>query len=156
MSIDTIAQPDFELPCNIAAERVVLGNLIEDSSLLPKILASGLCAADFSLSDHARVYRAILALHEQNAPVDPISLLDQLGDRPADLAFITDLIAGAVIEPRHALYHATTVKRKALARKILKIGEWIPQGLAELREPHLLIAEIRLKLDGCSEDAIRS
>jgi replicative DNA helicase len=151
MSIDTVSQPEFDLPCNIAAERGVLGNLLESSSLLPRVLASGLCADDFILPDHARAFRAIVTLHQQNAPVDPISLLDQLGERPADLALITDLITGTVIEPSHALYHARIGKRKARARQILKIGESIPGLVAEVADLDQLIAEIRQKLDACSE-----
>ena len=141
MSKATITQPDRELPCNIDSERVVLGNLIEDGTLLSGILESGLKASDFSLSDHQRIFQAILDLRQQGAPVDHVTLAEQLGQQAEDIALIMALIYGCVVESKHAIYHARLVKRKAALRELLRQGEWLQTAAAEVgADPELVIS----------------
>jgi len=147
---DNIAQVVSE------SERAVLGCLIENPGLLPRVLAAHLSSDDFLLSDHARAFNAIIALHAKGAPVDYLSVADELGGDQTAFAFIAHVTEGVVVEPKHAAYHARKIKSNARARELLKLAEWIPQGLAEMRDPDLLIAQIREKLNACSEGEIRS
>jgi len=49
-------------PANLPAERSALGALIEDDSLLAEVLASGIRAEDFFLSDHRLFFSTIETL----------------------------------------------------------------------------------------------
>ena len=72
---------ETEIPCTIPSEKALLGILVEDDALLPSILATGLTADHFMLSDHQQVFRAILDLCEQSAPINSISVAEALGGR---------------------------------------------------------------------------
>jgi replicative DNA helicase len=144
------------VPANLPAERCVLGALIEDDSLVPDVLALGLRTQDFLLSDHRRIFRAIEMLRAKNAPVDYVSVTEQLGTRNEDYALIADLMHGVVLYEDHVLHHAAIVRRKARLRALLKIGEWISVAVTETADPDLVISQIRNMLDECSEDQIRA
>lgn len=69
-------------PTNIASERAVLGAILEsDDELLPDVIESGLVHEDFFLSDHAQVFRAMLALRAKDCPIDIVSVAEQLATR---------------------------------------------------------------------------
>jgi replicative DNA helicase len=147
---NTLTQPEaVEMPSALRCEQAVLGALIEDEDFLPSILVSGLTADDFLLSDHGRIFRAILKLREQNAPVDSVSVAEALGGGQAEFVLIGALISGAVVEASHAAYHAKVVQEKARLRKVLKIGEWL-QGAAADRgaNPEALVSTAITKLQG--------
>jgi len=131
MDSANIAHPQFEIPCNVRSEQVVLGCLIEDGSLLPCILDSGLNVNSFMLSDHRRIFQAILDLHQQSAPIDCVTVAERLGNKASDFALLADLICGVVVDASHALYHAKIVRKKAALRKVMKIGEWLQTTAAD-------------------------
>jgi replicative DNA helicase len=146
-SKEVLKTADSDNVAQVISEQVVLGCLIEDPELLTDILTSGIAAEHFLLSDHVRAFEAILALHRNGAPIDTFSVADELGGDQNAFALMGQLVYGVVVESKHARYHATRVMSNARARQLLRIGEWIPQGLADLRDPDLLIAEIRDRLD---------
>jgi replicative DNA helicase len=149
-----MARAESVLPSNLSAERCVLGALIEDDSLLPPVLATGVKSNHFLLADHRRMLQAIELLHARNAPVDYVSVTEQLGNRNEDYAIIADLLHGLVLYEDHILHHARIVRRKANLRGLLKIGEWIAEAVTESADPDLLIAQIRNRLDACLESHI--
>jgi replicative DNA helicase len=115
---------DSNLPVNLVAEREVLGAMIEDDGLLSEVMGAGLKVGHFLLSDHKRVFTAMLQLREQDHAVDVITLAEQLGNRPEDMALLCDLVTGVVLARGHVLHHVAIVRKKARLRALIKFGEW--------------------------------
>jgi replicative DNA helicase len=143
-------------PSNLSAERCVLGALIEDDSLVPAVIDTGLQVQDFFLSDHRRVFQVIEMLQVCKVPVDYVSVAEQLGNSQDDYVLIASLVHGVVLHEDHVLHHAAIIRRKARLRALLVIGEWISSAVTESADPDALIAQIRNMLDFCSEGQIRA
>ena len=139
--------PDPQAPVNPAAERSVLGAMIDDELLLPEILASGLRREHFSVSDHRRIFDAIGSLQARGLPVDSVSVANELGNDQHDCALIADLTYGVVLAKNHILHHASIVRTKATLRNIQRFAEWLGNSVDESTNPHLLIAEAMTKLE---------
>lgn len=85
-------------PANLAAERVVLSAVLEDDDgLLQEVIDSGLVPEDFLLSDHGRVFRAMLALRARDCPVDCVSVVEELGNTNDDYLLMSRLVYGVII-----------------------------------------------------------
>src|SRR2546425_6309419 len=143
------SNPTIPLPTNLAAERVVLGVLIEEDELLPEVIATGLKVDDFSVSDHQRIFRAMLSLREKKCPVDYITVAEQLGNRQEDYVVIGSLVHGVVIDDDHLFHHVAIVRRKARQRSLLKLAEWISESVNETTDPDSVIEQISARLEGC-------
>ena len=126
---------------NVPAERSVLGALIENGSLFPDVVDAGLRVKDFGLSDHQRVFDAMLTLHLQGSPIDYISVYERLGNQPADYVLLGSLIQGVIIDEDHILYHVAIVRRKAGLRALLSIAEWITKVVDDTADPDALIEQ---------------
>lgn len=68
---------DRGLPANITAEKVLLGAILLNNAHLDTALTS-ICAADFSLEKHRRIFSRMCELHERNERVDHITVSDEL------------------------------------------------------------------------------
>src|SRR5438034_8545124 len=112
-------------PINLPAERSVLGALIEDGSLLEDVIAAGLRVDDFSLSDHRRVYAAMLELWQQKKPVDYVLVADHLGNDQEQYVLVGSLIQGVIVDRDHVVHHVEIVRKKARLRGLLRIAGWI-------------------------------
>ena len=145
MKVDT--QQNQPAPVNLAAERSVLGAVIEDDTLLPELIACGLTENDFGLNEHRRLFAAIGALRQQNRPVDYITVAEQLGNRQEDYALVARLIDGSVTDPDHVLYHARIVQKKARLRALLRLADWIARVADDSADPDALIEQIIGKLE---------
>lgn len=119
------ASANTTIPANVHAEKSVLGAILEIESLLPDVIAIGLLAEDFSLSDHRRIYTAITHLREANQPIDHISVMEKLGNSAEDIALLSDLVVGVVLERSHILHHVGTIIEKSRLRQIHRMGEEI-------------------------------
>jgi replicative DNA helicase len=119
------------IPVNVDAERAVLGAILEMESLFRDVVAAGLAGEDFSLGDHARVYTAMIRLGEANQPIDHISVAGKLGNCSEDIALLSDLIAGVVLDRNHILYHVGTIIEKSRLRQIQGLGEEIQVAVSE-------------------------
>ena len=115
---------DSNLPVNLVAEREVLGAVLEDDGLLSEVIGAGLEVGHFLLTDHQRIFTAMLQLREQDHAVDVITLAEQLGNRPEDMALLCDLVTGVVLARGHVLHHVAIVRKKARLRALIKFGEW--------------------------------
>jgi replicative DNA helicase len=142
------------LPANLTAERCVLGAIIEDETLWPRLAELGLCSQDFFLSDHRRIFEALQLLKLRNVPIDFVTVAEELGNSQHDYVLIGSLIHGVVLNEDHVLYHAAIVRKKARVRAVLKIGAWLTEVATESADPDRLIAEATAKLEACSEGAI--
>jgi replicative DNA helicase len=136
------------LPVNMAAEREVLGAMIEDDGLLSEVMVAGLKAGHFLTTDHRRAFAAMLQLREQDHAVDVITLAEQLGNRPEDMALLSDLVTGVVLARGHVLHHVRIVRQKARLRALIKLGEWMASSAGEDgADPDALVKAVAGKLE---------
>jgi replicative DNA helicase len=134
-------------PVSLPAERVVLGGFIESPDLLSEAVASGLAENDFSLSDHRRIFAAILALAESKSVVDYVLLAEHLGGRPEDYVLLSSLIDGVVIEQGHILHHVALVRKKSKLRQLERMGAGLGTSATERgADPDKIAALLREQL----------
>jgi replicative DNA helicase len=119
------------VPVNLAAERSVLGSCVESHALLDSAVVEDLTPDDFSVSDHRRIFAAILEMHSKKVPVDFISLAEYLGNGQREFALIADLVSGAVVHHSHVRHHVRIVREKSKLRALLRLADWIEQAAIE-------------------------
>jgi replicative DNA helicase len=117
-------------PANVEAERAVLGSLLIDPDAVIKI-ANFLRANDFFRERHQLLYDAMLALNEQNEPIDYITLVNILEERNqldeiGGPAYITDLINGTPTS-MHVDHYARIVEKTALLRRLISAAGTIAE-----------------------------
>ncbi|MBW2093323.1 MAG: replicative DNA helicase [Deltaproteobacteria bacterium] len=111
-------------PHNREAERIVLGGLLIDNTYIDTV-ASILPPEAFDFSAHRLIYRAVIALHEQNIPVDFILLGDELKkrkhvDKVGGMAYISKLLT-EVSAITNITHYAGIVKDKYLLRRLISV-----------------------------------
>ena len=113
---------DRQPPCSLEAERAVLGSIL----LLPEVcddVALVIRTEDFYHDAHQKVYKHILAMHDEGRQVDHMLLIERLkqsGEFEAigGAAFIAE-IAQAVPTSAHAQYYAEIVRNKSILRSLI-------------------------------------
>jgi replicative DNA helicase len=65
------------LPCNVDAERFVLGSILLNGSQF-EVVAGALKQHDFSLEKHRRIWRRMSDLHNRGEEIDRVTLLNEL------------------------------------------------------------------------------
>jgi replicative DNA helicase len=134
-------------PVSLPAEMVVLGGLIESPDLLPEAVASGLAVRDFSLSDHRRIFVAILAMLESKLPIDFVLLAEHLGGSQDDYVLVASLIDGVIIERSHILHHVALVRKKSKLRQLERMGAGLVTSATETgADPDKIAALVREQL----------
>jgi replicative DNA helicase len=126
------------LPTNLAAEREILGALVEDESLFAEAEAIDLRPVDFSFSGHRRIFEAILQLRAERCPVDFLTVAEKLGNGPAVVAMVADLITGCVLVRSHVRHHVKIVLRKSRLRQLARVGEWLEKTALTGDDPALI------------------
>lgn len=110
-------------PQNIEAEQSLLGALLIDKDAIIKI-AESLSPNHFYRSDqHGRIYEAILKLFEQRAPIDLVTVTEQLKqteslDIAGGSAYLTTLV-NAVPTSAHIEHYARIIKEHSLRRSLI-------------------------------------
>jgi replicative DNA helicase len=131
-------------PANLDAERAVLGACIEDGGILHAVLAEGLTPGDFSVSDHRELWEVMLQMADAALPVTLISLPDYC---PAiSLPALADLTFGVALLDSHVLHYVRIVKRKAKARRLLRLGAWLLQAVSAGADPDGVVIELNLRI----------
>lgn len=119
--------PSRQLPCNIDAERAVIGCLLLDVGAIERV--SFLKKEDFYRKDHQAIYQACLALNARNVPPDIITLANELGrgDKEQAIEWADKLEYFQMGTPTtvHAEYYARIVEQNALLRRLAEAGERI-------------------------------
>lgn len=120
---------------NIEAEEAVLGSLMIDPSKVA-LLAPLLQVDDFYREKHQWLYEAILRLNERRAPIDPLTLADEvdLAGHLADIggpAAISDLFQ-RVPTAIHVEYYAAIVERNGVLRRLVAAAEKIAKMAYEM------------------------
>lgn len=113
------------LPHNIEAEQSILGGILLDREVLNKV-SEIIKPEDFYLDSHQRIYRAILSICEENAPLDIITLTDYfLKKKELDLVggatYLSKLIDN-IATSANITYHAKIVKEKSVLRKLINVS----------------------------------
>src|SRR5206468_1102455 len=76
-------------PASIASERAIIGAIMEDDDLvMPCVLESGLRSTDFFLSNHRRIFDAVLQLWQEARHVDMILVTERLGNKIEDAVVV--------------------------------------------------------------------
>ena len=109
-------------PQNIEAEQAVLGAVLLDNTVLPRVIEV-LQPEDFYRNSHRRIYQAMLDLFEKSETIDLITILEMLDQKKqleeiggsAYLASVIDLVPTAA----NVQYHSKIVREKALLRGLI-------------------------------------
>ncbi len=109
-------------PQNIDAEIGVLGSMLLDRDAVPDIV-EGLRPENFYLESHRRIFQGLIALYDQNRPLDLITLtehltkanqIDSIGGASALAS-----IAQAIPTSAHVQEYIRIVKEKAILRSMI-------------------------------------
>jgi replicative DNA helicase len=68
------------LPCNLDAERFLLGSIVMDDSRFAEV-AGALKAEDFSQEKHRRIFQRMIELSERGEHIDRVTVANELRDR---------------------------------------------------------------------------
>ncbi len=113
------------LPNSIESERAVLGAILLDhKAIFPA--TEVLTAEDFYLESHREIFRAMLALAEEEISIDLFTVLEELrrcnkeevSGGPAYLAALTDGLPRAI----NLEHYAPTVREKATSRQLIRLA----------------------------------
>jgi DnaB helicase-like protein/AAA domain-containing protein len=125
------ADPIPPLPCNLDAERCLLGAILLDNKALSIAVDQHLSVGDFFLPVHRKIFAAMQQLAAAGKRIEEIALLEVLrsdGDVEAagGAAYVAQLADGL---PRlsNVEYHARIVKEKALLRNLVDAAHAIQQ-----------------------------
>ncbi len=137
--------PGRVLPHDLEVEKAVLSALLLDNQAVHSVLTE-ITPDDFYHPAHQQLFRAMLALQDDNQPVDLHTLSDYLNTRklldalggPVFLAEIADYEATAA----NVVQHARIVRDKAIKRGLIGVAtEIVESGFDESdRAEHLLDA----------------
>jgi hypothetical protein len=122
------------MPNNIEAERAVLGSILLHNPSLETVY-DDIIPADFFHVNHQRIYQTMLSIHEDEKPIDTISMAEYLEkDHALELAggvaYIESLQDG-----RPAIgnisYYASIVRDKSRLRKLIHQTEFVQKRALE-------------------------
>ena len=139
-------------PFNNEAEESVLGACLISEKALAQV-REVLSPSDFYSPRNEKVFRAILALAEQDKPVDPVTLGDVLR-RDGQLedvggkSYLFTLVNG-VPTPGSAMHYASTVKQCALRRDLIDFSHTLGHAatVAEIQEAAVLMRNFSSEVD---------
>jgi replicative DNA helicase len=147
-------------PHDLDAERSVLSSLLLDNRAIHEVVLE-LTAKEFYHPAHQSLFRAMIAIHEDQKPVDLITLseylnahktLDAIGG-PVFLAEIADFEATAA----NVTHHARIVRDKAVKRELIGVAsEIVEDGYSEPGDAGRLLDSAESKIFDLSKAQSRS
>ena len=107
-------------PQAVEVERAVLGTILIESKAIERV---ELDVEDFYSPSHAIIFNAMLTLKNLRAPVDTITVVQELNrtkhlDEIGGVVYLAELTDG-VGSSAHLEYHTAILKQKSLARKLI-------------------------------------
>ncbi|MCD6231584.1 replicative DNA helicase [Candidatus Aerophobetes bacterium] len=116
-------------PQSLEAERAVLGAMLLDKEVIPKVLEiirEGNC---FYSKIHRLIYEEIVNLFNKNKPVDLVTLREEFRKKKklkevGGSVYLTELV-DSVPTTINATYYAQIVREKQILRELLKSSEYI-------------------------------
>lgn len=117
-----------ECPCNLNAERSILGAIILDNAALGAAM-SVIRVGDFFLPENQKIFACALNLAAKSIPVDTVTLFDELTrtgelERCGGASYIASLADG-VPRVTNVLHYSRIVKRAATLRHLAHAAEEI-------------------------------
>jgi len=152
-------KPNTSPPQNVDAEASLLGSLLIDGEALTKI--SGLVAPeDFYDDKHAAIFAAMNSLYEKRAPIDLLTLSEQLKsskrlDSIGGASYLTEL-TNYVPTAAHVEQYAGIVADKAIRRRLIGASQDIADvGYNEDKNLQELIEEAESRLFEVSQRHVK-
>ncbi len=161
MSRAAQGDPFFEkgLPSNPEAERSILGAIFLDNSVCYQAIEL-LRRDDFFLDAHRRIYDRMIALTERGAPIDIITLSNELRaagefEQIGGATYLASLVDGVprtdTIEP-----YAQILKKKAMLRRLITASnQIIARAFDEEEDPSIIVDEAEQMIFQIAEDRVR-
>ena len=131
-----------------AVEQTILGTALRSPELATEVVTR-LQADDFFEPRHQLIFQAIHALIETGKPLDPVSVITQLGDdtnRVGGAPYLFELLQSATAAAALP-HHVETLRGQATTRRLTVAGERIRQ-LADTLPPQDALNEAQALLDG--------
>jgi replicative DNA helicase len=124
-------------PHDLEAEKAVLSALLIDNAAIHSVL-NEVSPDDFYHPSHQAIYKAMLALQDENEPVDLHTLSDHLNaakklDRVGGLVFLAEL-ADYEATAANVVHHAKIVRDKAVKRSLIHVSSEIAEACFEQAE----------------------
>ncbi|HEX8183094.1 MAG TPA: DnaB-like helicase N-terminal domain-containing protein, partial [Blastocatellia bacterium] len=153
--------PFFEkgLPSNVEAERSILGAILLDNAVCNQAIEL-LKRDDFFLDSHRRIFDKMVSLTERGAPIDLITLSDELRraaefEQIGGATYLASLIDGVprtdTIEP-----YAKIVKSRAMLRRLITASnQIIARAFDEEDDPDVIIDQAEQMIFQIAEDRVR-
>jgi len=161
MTRPSSGDPFFEkgLPSNIEAERSILGAILLDNTVCNQAIEL-LRREDFFLDSHRRIFEKMIGLTDRAAPIDLITLSDELRraaefEQVGGATYIASLIDGVprtdTIEP-----YAKIVKEKAMLRRLITASnQIIARAFDEDDDADVIIDQAEQMIFQIAEDRVR-
>jgi len=135
--------PETGLPCNLDAERFILGSiLLNDEKNLAK--ATGLLPEDFTLERHRQIFRAMLHLHVNGDRVDRVTVAEELAKQGLlggdGISFLLSLDSGMPDIPRLDAYTKILIEKSTLRTIIFESQRIISEAALQIDTPSELLA----------------
>ena len=106
------------LPANVDAERAVLGAVLQDNAVMANVF---LQPADFTVSDHATLWRHMATLREDGQPIDAVTLTERLiTDNSYRLVSLLPTLTEGLPRSVNAEHYASIVREKSRSRQIIR------------------------------------
>ncbi len=123
------AANDAAMPQNQEAERSVLAAMLNSEDALSECLGGLLDDNDFYIPSNRKIYACMRRMHEDNLPIDPITLADRLNsegilEQVGGRAYLTDINA-YTRNIRSWEHHAEMLRRDSTLRQIIRASAQI-------------------------------
>ncbi len=147
-------------PQNLEAEQSVLGAVLLDNAVLPRVIEL-LQPEDFYRGQHRRLFAAMLDLFERDESIDLITLRERLEQKnqleeaggAAYLSSLVDLVPTAA----NIAYHARIVREKAMMRGLISASTEIAAMSYEgSRDVEQVLDEAERRIFLLSERSVRN
>ena len=115
-----------ELPANILAEQILLGNFLVNNEQIYKV-SNFLIAGDFFDAVHGRIYEAILAMLDRGVVANPVTLKNQFDKditlKDAEGGVYLARLAALATNVINISDYAKIISDLAIRRKLINVGE---------------------------------
>jgi replicative DNA helicase len=132
-------------PITTAAERSILGALLDSPQFVADVINLGLEPEDFSYSGYADLWNSLRKLHLEGQPVSIVAVWDRMGGRQDTAEIMADLIFGAVATKARVESLTKLVLKYSRVRACSRLGSWLQQQAGETGADPLQIVAMAAK-----------
>jgi archaellum biogenesis ATPase FlaH len=142
------------LPCNVDAERFVLGWVLLGDERFSEIGA--LTPGDFTVERHRRIFDAMRELHDAGDGIDRVTLDERLIQRNEhcsdDFAFLLDLDSGIPQVPHVDSWVRILREKNILRRAILESHKFMKECALRTAEPAEMLAAYQARMEALNAE----